>query len=299
MGVLGAGSVRGGIRPRGSFREPLPEVSPLPTQAGYGILTGMNTPSLPEHVRENRQYWNDRAHEWVASGERQWAQTEPTWGSWDVPEGELGLLPADMTGLQAIELGCGTAYVSAWMIRRGASVVGIDNSQKQLETARRLAAEHGLSLTLVHGNAEDVPYADASFDFAISEYGAATWCDPYKWIPEARRLLRSGGRLVFLGNHPLTYLCAPPRGDACDSRLYSPYFGMHRQDWTEVEVDPGGIEFNLTISGWMRLFRETGFELLDYHELQAPDPSKGLRFTVQAEWAHQWPSEHVWVLRAT
>ena len=68
-------------------------------------------------------------------------------------------MPADMTGLTAIELGCGTGYVSAWMTRRGATVTAIDNSERQLETARRLAAEHGLQITWLHGNAEQVPRA--------------------------------------------------------------------------------------------------------------------------------------------
>ena len=253
---------------------------------------------FPPHVRENRRYWDARAHEWVAGGERQWSSDEPRWGSWDVPESRLHLLPDDMSGMHAIELGCGTAYVSSWMARRGAIVVGIDNSSKQLETARLLAAKHRIDMTLIHGNAEAAPYPDSDFDFAVSEYGAATWCDPRKWIPEARRLLKTGGTLVFLGNHPLTYVCTPPNGDNCETRLHSPYFDMHRQDWTQVEIDPGGIEFNLTISDWMRLFRETGFAVVDYHELQAPDPKQGLRFTVQAEWAHKWPSEHAWVLQA-
>ena len=39
----------------------------------------------------------------------------------------------------------------------------------------------------------DVPLPDASFDLAVSEYGASLWADPYKWIPEAARLLRPGG----------------------------------------------------------------------------------------------------------
>ena len=99
---------------------------------------------------------------------------------WGVPI--PGLLPDDMRGMDAIEFGCGTGYVSAWMARRGATVVGIDNSAGQLATARRLAAEHEIELTLVHGNAETVPYSDESFDFAVSEYGAAIWCDPYVWI---------------------------------------------------------------------------------------------------------------------
>ncbi len=122
------------------------------------------------------------------------------------------MLPADPAGLDVIELGCGTAYVSAWLARRGAKPVGIDNSETQLETARRLQREHGLEFPLIHGNAEDVPLPDASFDLAISEYGASIWCDPYKWIPEARRLLRPGGRLVFLVNSALVMLFVPSEG---------------------------------------------------------------------------------------
>ena len=78
----------------------------------------------------------------------------------------------DLAGKDVIELGCGTAYVSAWLARRGARVVGVDNSAAQLATARRLQREHGLAFTLIHGNAEQEPYPDASFDLAISEYGA-------------------------------------------------------------------------------------------------------------------------------
>ncbi len=55
----------------------------------------------------------------------------------------------------------------------------------------------------------DVPLPDASFDLAISEYGAAIWADPYRWIPEAARLLRPGGDLIFLGNSVLVMLAVP------------------------------------------------------------------------------------------
>ena len=58
-------------------------------------------------------------------------------------------------------------------------------------------------MELIEANAEDVPLPDASFDLAISEYGASIWCDPYKWIPEAARLLRPGGELIFLRNSTL------------------------------------------------------------------------------------------------
>ena len=58
-----------------------------------------------EHVTTNREYWNGKAHGWVAAGERAWAAAEPSWGIWNVPESELRLLPIDMRGMKAVELG--------------------------------------------------------------------------------------------------------------------------------------------------------------------------------------------------
>ncbi len=259
----------------------------------------MTDEALPEHVAVNRAHWDEDAPNSVADGERQW-RSEPTWGMWGVPI--PGLLPDDMTDLDAIELGCGTAYISAWMARRGANVVGIDNSARQLETARRLAAEHGVELTLIHGNAETVPYGDASFDFAVSEYGAAIWCDPYVWIPEAHRLLRPGGTLVSLGTSTLAILCSPVDGSLpISERLERDYFTLYRLDWRDAVDEPGGIEFNLPISSWFRLFRDTGFDVVDFIEIQAPEPAPRtedqVRSFVTQAWAHRYPSEQVWVAR--
>lgn len=252
-------------------------------------------PGFPDYVANNQAHWNRTAGEWIEMGERAWA-SEPDWGIWGIPESELRLLPDDMSGMDAIELGCGTAYVSAWMARRGARVVGIDVSEEQLATARRLAGTHGIEIELVHGNAEAVPYPDGVFDFAISEYGAAIWADPYKWIPEASRLLRPGGHLVLLGHHPFV-ITHDDFGDGQPAgwKLVNPYFGMHRMDWEDGE--DSGTEFSLAISEWFRLFRETGFEVVDYLELRAPEPGDDVRFFVRADWAHDYPSEHVWKVR--
>lgn len=206
-----------------------------------------NNDSLPEHVLENRAHWDKQAPSYVEAGRRGWAG-EPSWGIWEVPETQLHLLPADMTGLDTIELGCGTAYVSAWLARRGARPVGIDNSPAQLATARAFQREFGLEFPLHLGNAEATPFASASFDFAISEYGAAIWCDPYQWIPEAARLLKPGGQLIFLGNSTLMALTLPELATAAASeRLLRPQRGMHRFEWSDTD----GIEFHLSPGAWI------------------------------------------------
>lgn len=250
---------------------------------------------LPDYVLKNRRHWDKNADAWVAPGERSW-RSEPVWGLWQIPEAEISLLPADMSGMTAIELGCGTGYVSSWMIRRGATVVGIDNSERQLETARRLAGEHGVELELIHGNAESVPKPDGSFDYAISEYGVAIWADPYKWVPEAHRLLRPGGELVMLGNHPLT-MCVQDFSseDPLTYTLMKPYFGMGRIDWDDGE--DAGTEFNMPVSQWFRLWDDTGFDVVAYHELQSPTGGEEVRFYVTKDWAHRYPSEQAWKVR--
>ena len=263
-----------------------------------GKVGTYETEELPDHVAENRRHWDEHAGEWIVAGERAWS-AEPSWGIWGIPNTELRLLPDDMAGQRAIELGCGTGYVSAWMHRRGAQVYAIDNSEQQLHTARRLAGHHEITdIEWVHGNAETVPQPDGSFDFAISEYGAAIWCDPHVWIPEAHRLLRAGGELVFLGNHPLGMICSAVDGTYQASfSLERDYFGLGRLDWTDAKEDPGGIEFNMEMSCWLRLFRDVGFEVVDYFELQAPPDAEGLRFWVTAEWAKRFPAEQAWILR--
>jgi hypothetical protein len=75
------------------------------------------------------------------------------------------------------------------------------------------------------------------------------------------------------------------------------WFTLHHIDWRHVEIDPGGIEFNLPISAWFALFKRTGFEALDYLELQAPDPAVGDAFGATAAWSHRYPSEQVLRLR--
>ncbi|MGH3187258.1 MAG: class I SAM-dependent methyltransferase [Streptosporangiaceae bacterium] len=246
-----------------------------------------------DHVQRNRAAWDRWAAEYAEPGLHHWS-TEPSWGIWRIPEAQAGVLPPDLDGKDAIELGCGTGYVSSWLARRGARPVGLDNSAAQLATARRLQDRFRLRFPLIHASAEQTPFAGAQFDLAISEYGAAIWCDPYAWIPEAARLLRPGGQLIFLGNSALLMLAAPEAEDLpATDRLLRPHFGMHRFEWTDDE----SVEFHLGHGDMIRLLRRCGLEVEDLLELR-PDPDASTRYPhVTLDWARQWPSEEVWKAR--
>ncbi|WP_299724006.1 class I SAM-dependent methyltransferase [uncultured Tateyamaria sp.] len=250
-----------------------------------------------EYLSINKDVWNADAANWVDFARNRWALESPQWGNWGNSDDGLALLPSDMADMDAIELGCGTGYVAHWMHRRGARVTAIDISVEQLGTARGLAAEHGVQIDFVEGNAEATGLPDAAFDFAISEYGASIWCRPEIWLREAWRVLRPGGRLVFLGNHPLSLICSPLNGAPAERALHRPYRGMWGADWSEVEFEPSGVCFNLTMAGWMDLFAEIGFAVTGYHELYAPDWAQGTRGAVPADWAKDYPLEQVWKLQ--
>jgi SAM-dependent methyltransferase len=244
-------------------------------------------PTVEAWTRANAEYTDERAA-------RAWAQDEIEWGIWSVPESEVRALPA-VTGKDVIELGCGTAYFGAWLKKAGAArVVGVDPTPAQLETARRCNEEFGLGLELIEAFGEEVPLPDASFDVAVSEYGASIWADPYKWIPEAARLLRDRGELVFLCNSTLVILCSPDDDVPATDTLQRPQFGMFRFQWPD-----SGVEYHLSHSDWIRLLRANGFEILDLIEIQAPGGAEShQRYDfVSADWAQKWPSEEIWRVR--
>ena len=173
----------------------------------------MSSPEYPEYVAVNVERWTENNAEFSGPNARAaWAREEIDWGVFGVPESEVKAL-GDVSGLDVVELGCGTAYISAWLAKRGARPVGVDPTPAQLETARDMQREFGLEFPLVEGVGEDVPLPDESFDLVVSEYGASIWAEPQRWIPEAARLLRPGGRLVFLRNSTVAMLCQDLEGD--------------------------------------------------------------------------------------
>jgi ubiquinone/menaquinone biosynthesis C-methylase UbiE len=246
----------------------------------------------PEYVAANVEVWTraNAAHTDRKASEA-WAR-ELDWGVFGIREADIGVL-GDVSGLDVVELGCGTAYISAQLARLGARPVGVDPTPAQLDTARRMQAETGIEFPLIEAIAEDVPLPDVSFDLAISEYGASIWADPYRWIPEAARLLRPSGRLVFLRNSTVSVLCMDL--ERATESLQRPQRGLGRIEWP----DTGEVEFHLPHGELIDLLHASGFAIERLLELYAPDTAETHEYYsyVSAEWARKWPHEEIWVTR--
>jgi SAM-dependent methyltransferase len=222
---------------------------------------------------------------------RAWSASSITWGIFNVPEDQLGVL-GDVSGLDVIELGCGTAYFSAWLARRGARPVGVDITPAQLDSARRCQTHFGISFPLVAADAGAIPLQPAGFDLAISECGVSLWCDPARWIPEAARLLRPGGRLIFHTLSTLVGLCLPAGGGPARPELQRP-----QRDAYRLRSPLGGTEFHPSHSEWISVLRSAGFAIDSLHELYASPGTPPHPYYQWATpgWAQNWPVEEIWV----
>ncbi len=250
---------------------------------------------LPDSLARNIEQWTKNNHEALdARAPKGWARESVTWGVFGIREEDLGSPLGDVRGLDVVELGCGTAYLSAILAKLGARPVGVDPTPAQLATARRMQKETGIVFPLVEAPGERVPLPDASFDLAVSEYGASLWAVPERWVAEAARLLRPGGRLVFMTNSNMAIVCSPDVGDIGET-LMRPLAGMYRQEWPE-EI---GVEYHLPHGEWIRLLRDSGFEIERLIEVYAGPESQRHDYYgyVSAEWARKWPPEEIWTAR--
>ena len=268
-------------------RRPPAEPGPPPADPARA---GPPPAGLTEHARRSRAAWDAKADAYQArSGPQLAASGGSAWGVWQVPESELHVL-GEVAGRDVLELGCGAAQWSIALARAGARPVGLDLSGGQLAHARRLIAEAGVDVPLVQASAEAVPLADDSFDIVFCDYGAMTFADPYRTVPEAARLLRRGGLLAFSHGSPVLELCWPDEAERAGDRLVRDYFGMHR-----IEPEPA---FQLPYGEWIRLFRAHGFEVLDLIEPRpAPDAVSSYRDDQERAWSRRWPAECIWRLR--
>ena len=257
----------------------------------------LDLPPETEHdyLARNKAAWERWAAAHIARGRKLWQTETLGWGLWGTPEAELGLLSRFDSGADAIELGCGTGAIAAWLARTGIRPVAVDFARAQLHTAEAFQHEFGVSFQLLEANAEQIPYDNESFDLVISEYGASLWCDPRRWLPEASRLLRPEGALVFFTNGAFMLTCTPVDGSRPGDRLVRDYFSRYRIEFEQGEA----VEFHLRHGHWIGMLKANGLVVDRLIEVQ-PNPKARPRFDiVSPEWAQRWPSEEIWVAHKT
>lgn len=239
----------------------------------------------PDYERHNRTFWDVDADAYQSIHGQNLSHAPLAWGVWRIPESEVGAL-GDVVGHDVLELGCGAAQWSIALADAGAWPVGLDLSASQLRHAQK-------SITrLVQASAIATPFRDACFDIVFCDHGAMSFCDPDLTVPEAARLLRSGGVLAFCSASPLHMVCDD--GIRVTRKLRRDYFDMRRFDWS----GEGTIDFQVEHGAWIRLFRRSGFVIEDLIELRAPEGATTTYVEfVDQKWARRWPAEQIWKVR--
>lgn len=241
----------------------------------------------------NRAHWDRKSDEYQSAHGKQLARNPLAWGVWSIPEDDLRVL-GDVQAKDVLEFGCGGAQWSIGLAQRGANCVGLDNSGRQLEHARKNQREAGVEFPLVHGPAEDVPLPDRSFDIVFCDHGAMSFADPLRTVPEAARLLRPGGLLAFSAETPIHFICWDESTDSVGTALKANYFEQRRAD------DGSSVCFSLPYGEWISLFRRNGFFIESLIELRPPQgATTSYDEFVGCDWAYAWPAEQIWRVRRT
>jgi len=238
------------------------------------------------HVTVNRRSWDRMSAEYQAKHGDRLTETARAWGVWRIPETEVRAV-GEVRDRDVLELGCGAAQWSIALAEDGARIIGIDLSAEQLRHARRAAGR----LPLVQGSAEELPFADASFDLVFCDHGAMGFAEPSRTVTEVARVLRPGGRFVFAIVSPLLFMCWNPKTERVDARLHADWFGMRSDE------DEQTIQFQLPYGEWIDLFASSGLRVERLLHLRPPE---GATTTyddyVSLRWARSWPAEDLWVV---
>jgi SAM-dependent methyltransferase len=126
-----------------------------------------------------------------------WASFVPVEVITTIPAAKLVKFAQVAPGQNVLDVACGTGVVAVTAARRGAVVSALDLSPVLLERARHNADLAGMAIEFTEGDAEALPYPDASFDVVLSQYGHIFAPRPAVVLAEMLRVLKPGGRLAF------------------------------------------------------------------------------------------------------
>ena len=130
------------------------------------------------------------------------------------------ILPAAAT-LEALDIGCGTGFLSLELALRGHLVTGIDFASSMIAQARKKAAERHAVIRYEEADAEQLPFAAASFDIAVSRHLLWTLPHPERAMDEWIRVLRPSGRLIIVDSQADVSVSPESLDNACRSSEYA------------------------------------------------------------------------------
>lgn len=222
--------------------------------------------------------WDTFAHEWADSyneyGDlnRQYV-IDPT---------ILQLLGA-IEGLSILDVGCGNGYLCRLLAKKGARIVGIDASKTFIQMARQKEKEHPLGIEYYAGTICNMNlFQDKTFDLAVSNLVLMDLYDLDKAVRELRRVLKTGGRLIFSIMHPC-FASPPVHGwartpfdtDRKEDRIYwkvDRYFDRTMEIWRLSDASqPPLYSFHRPLSDYIKTLLKHEFTITDFEE---PTPSK-------------------------
>jgi SAM-dependent methyltransferase len=242
-----------------------------------------------QSVRANRDHWNRTSGVYQADHDPRIGAQPRLWGCFYLPDAALGGVMGEVTGLRVLELGCGAGQWSRSLAGEAGLLVGFDLSEAQLAAARAGMGPHHYHL--VQGAAQQLPFADNVFDLAFCDHGGLSWASPRLAIPEAARVLRPGGRLVFNTASPWLHACYDEPTDRVTDQLRSDYFGQY-----SIPEEHGATSYTDTYGGWLRTLRMAGLVVDDLIEPRPdPDARSGYYAFTPPDWASRWPTEALWV----
>lgn len=159
----------------------------------------------------------------------------------------LALVVPAGSALEALDAGCGTGFLSFELASRGHRVTGVDFAPAMIAEARRKATERSLAVRFQEGDAEQLPFAAASFDLVVSRHVLWTLPHPEAAINEWMRVLRPGGRLAVVDSQ-LDDGATPPTGqNARTSPEYAavgdrlPFLGGRPREQIEALLNVHGL----------------------------------------------------------
>jgi SAM-dependent methyltransferase len=245
-------------------------VEPETTRPETGERVLRRPAAASESARAMRGWWDGQAEDYYAEHGAFLGDADFVWGPENLREGTAHLL-GDVRGQRVLEVGCGAAQCSRWLLQQGARPVAFDLSAGQLTQGQALNRRTGIDVPLVQADAQQLPFADASFDLVCSAYGAVPFvADSAAVMHEVARVLRPGGRWVFSTTHPFRWCFLDDPGPA-GLVVESSYFDRRAYVEQDDNATATYVEHHRTIGDRVREIVAAGLVLEDLVEPEWPD----------------------------